>query len=89
MKTAMPTIIEIETKDDIQDYRNSTGYVLAVGQTVVSGIINDTPTGLRVFPDCKAAMEYISSTMMSKQKVVANKAAPKAKKKAATKRKSK
>lgn len=74
MKTAMPTIIEIETDEDVLSYRNSTGMVFPVGTTIVKGVINDNPTGIRPFPDCKSAMEYISSTMMSAPKIVANKA---------------
>lgn len=65
MKNSQITVIELVKPEDVQTYRDATGLVLEVGNFVVQGILNDTPEGIRVFPNAEKAMEYISEKVFA------------------------
>ena len=87
MKTSMPTIIEIENENDVQTYRDSTGFIFPVGTFVVSGILNDTPEGIRPFFSSDDALAYIAEKICNaKPSEPAKKSAKKAAKAVSTKK---
>ena len=55
MKHSQPQFTTIESSSDVQTFRDATGDVLEIGQTVMQGIVNDTPTGRRRYADEIAA----------------------------------
>ena len=87
MKTSMPTIIEIENENDVQTYRDSTGFIFPVGTFVVSGILNDTPEGIRPFFSSDDALAYIAEKICNaKPSKPAKKSAKKSAKAVSTKK---
>lgn len=78
MKTSNPWIIELESEEDVLTYRHANGLVLEVGNAVVSGMLNDTPEGIRVFNNIGDALVYLAESIKKQSPlVVANKPGPK------------
>ena len=74
MKNSQITITEIESDLDVKSYRDATGIVLAVGNFVVQGILNDTPEGIRIFQTREDALAYIAEKVCGADKPKKSKA---------------
>ena len=88
MKTSDLIVTVIESEDDVQSYRDSTGMVFPAGSCIVKGILNDSPEGIRPFMSVDAAREYVNETVFgeSETKARANKSTVKSKPAKSTKK---
>ena len=51
MKHTQPIVAVLESDQDVQTFRDSTGIVLEVGNAVLKGDCAGSPTGIRIFPN--------------------------------------
>ncbi len=51
MKQTQPIVAVLESDQDVQTFRDSTGIVLEVGNAVLKGDCAGSPTGIRIFPN--------------------------------------
>jgi len=57
MKFSNPQFTTVESTADVKAMRDTSGDVYDIGETLMVGIVNDTPTGRRRYPNEVAAYE--------------------------------
>lgn len=61
MKHSQPQFTTVESTKDVQSMRDASGDVFVIGETIMQGIVNDTPTGRRRYANELLAYEAFLS----------------------------
>ncbi len=61
MKQTQPIVAVIESEQDVQYYRDSTGFVFPIGTAILKGDCAGTPTGIRRFENELKLWAWVAS----------------------------